>query len=139
MAWRSRRRLPARMEAIRELRGAVERCAQHAGLAGDALALFVVACVEAFTNVVRHGRGRPADAPIELLIRAEGDALVVELIHAGEAFEPPRRTPPVELSHYPEGGLGLFIMQAATDRVEHLHAGGLNTVRLVHSRAPRQG
>ncbi|WP_084267903.1 ATP-binding protein [Azohydromonas lata] len=137
VAWRSRRRLPARVEAIRDLRGSVERCAQHAGLDGDALGLFVVACVEAFTNVVRHGRGRPAGAPIELLISAERDALVVELVHAGEAFDAPQRTPPVELAHYPEGGLGLFIMQAAADRVEHEHAGGLNTVRLTHWPAPR--
>lgn len=136
---RSRCLLPARVESIRELRGLVERGARRAGLAGDALALFVVACVEAFTNVVRHGQGRPADAPIELVVRAEGDALVVELVHAGDAFHAPARVLPVELAHYPEGGLGLFIMQAATDKVEHVHDAGLNTVRLTHRFMPRNG
>ncbi|MDZ5460980.1 SpoIIE family protein phosphatase [Azohydromonas lata] len=132
---RSRRELPARLEAIYDVRGLVEYRARQAGLADDEVALFVVACVEAFTNVVRHGRGRPGDSPIELLVSITDEALVVELVHLGEAFDAPVPTALAEFDDYPEGGFGMFIMHSATDKVEHLHDRGINTVRLTHRRA----
>jgi PAS domain S-box-containing protein len=131
---RSRRELPARLEALYDVRGLVEYRARQAGLDEEAAALFVVACVEAFTNVVRHGQGRPSDAPIELVVCIEDEALVVELVHLGEPFQAPEPVPLAALDDYPEGGFGMFIMHSACDRVEHLHEHGLNTVRLTHRR-----
>jgi anti-sigma regulatory factor (Ser/Thr protein kinase) len=132
---RSRRELPARLEAIYDVRGLVEYRARQAGLGEEEVALFVVACVEAFTNVVRHGQGRPPDAPIELVVSINDDVLVVELVHLGDAFDAPEPTPLAEFDDYPEGGFGMFIMHSATDKVEHLHDRGINTVRLTHQRS----
>ncbi|WP_157271795.1 SpoIIE family protein phosphatase [Azohydromonas aeria] len=134
---RSRRELPARLEAIYDVRGLVEYRARQAGLAEDERALFVVACVEAFTNVVRHGQGRPDDAPVELVVAIDDTAMVVEMVHLGEAFEAPGPVALGELDDYPEGGFGMFIMHSASDSVEHLHRNGVNTVRLTHRRSPR--
>jgi anti-sigma regulatory factor (Ser/Thr protein kinase) len=133
---RSRRELPARLEAIYDVRGLVEYRARQAGLSEEEASLFVVACVEAFTNVVRHGQGRPSDAPIELVVSIEKDALIVEFVHLGEAFEAPQAVMAADFDDYPEGGFGMYIMQSATDRVEHLHGCGVNTVRLSHRRTP---
>ncbi len=133
---RSRRELPAELDALHHVRGLVEFRARQAGLGEEETSLFVVACVEAFTNIVRHGCGRPSDTPIELVVRIEDEALVVELVHLGEAFDAPDPLPLGELDHYPEGGFGMYIMHSATDKVEHLHDRGLNTVRLTHRRPP---
>lgn len=127
----SRRELPADLGAIVHVRGLLEHRALEAGLEEVEAGLFAVACVEAFTNTVRHTLGRPAGAPIELITRIEPGALVVEIATLGERFEPPDTTEPTRFDEYPEGGFGLTIMRQAADRVEHLHARGVNTVRLV--------
>ncbi len=124
------------VDDIAEVRALVERHASLAGLEEVPAGLFTIACVEAYTNAVRHTRGNVADAPVEVLARVEPDALVVEIVNVGERFEPPAQHVPTGFDEYPEGGFGLDIIRRAADRVEYLHREGVNTVRLVHWRDP---
>lgn len=122
--------LPATVAAIRRLREFVT-----AGTAAEALAegkagLLEVACVEAFTNIVRHAQGRPDGAPIEVVARREPGALVLELVHLGAAYTPPAEVPDTDFGVYPEGGFGLEIIRRASDEVAYLHEAGVNTVRM---------
>ena len=128
----SRRELPARLASLAEVRGLVEFRARQSGLDEAAGGLFTVACVEAFSNIIRHTLGRPNSAPIELLVLRRPDALVVELVSLGQPFSPPTETPPdTDWGEYPEGGFGMNIMYSATDGVVYEHHQGINTVRLV--------
>jgi PAS domain S-box-containing protein len=124
---------------IAEVRHLVERHAVAAGLDEVSAGLFTLACVEAYTNAVRHTRGGVAGAPVEVLARVEPDALVVEIVNVGDRYSPPSDRTPTGLHDYPEGGFGLDIIARATDRVDYLHGAGVNTVRLTRWRdAPTQ-
>lgn len=122
--------LPAEPAAIGALRALVDRGLAEAGQTSPASGLFTVAVVEAFTNIVRHTRGRLPQAPVEALLRRQPDALEVSLIHIGEPYAPPEDELPTNFDDYPEGGFGLTIIHKACDRVDYLHHDGVSTVRL---------
>jgi PAS domain S-box-containing protein len=127
----SRRELPAVLKSVRHVRGLVEHRCRQVGVDEVQTSLFAVACVEAFTNAVRHTRGRPADAPVELVVKILPDALVVDIVTIGENFVVPAQAPTTDLADFPEGGFGLSIMRQVSDAVEYRHDMGVNTVRLV--------
>lgn len=132
----SRRELPAVLKSVRHVRGLVEHRCRQVGLDEVQTSLFAVACVEAFTNAVRHTRGRPADAPVELVVKILPDALVVDFVTIGEHFVVPAQAPTTDLADFPEGGFGLSIMRQVSDAVEYQHEMGVNTVRLVQRIPP---
>lgn len=118
------------LDALREVRNFVNHHTRFTGLIEDERGLLEVACVEAFTNVVRHGKGLFESAILELLARREDDALVIDLVHLGEAFTPPSAPPETDFDVYPEGGFGLQIIEAASDGVAYIHHQGVNTLRM---------
>lgn len=126
----SRRELVAGLDDLPHVRGLVEARSRQAGLDEVPASLFAVACVEAYTNAVRHTIGRPAGTPVELVVRVEPDRLVVDIVTLGEAFTPELPERESNFAEFPEGGFGLNIMTQATDGVEHHHALGVNMVRL---------
>jgi anti-sigma regulatory factor (Ser/Thr protein kinase) len=105
--------LPAQPEAINALRALVERGLDDAGQTGAVSGLFAVAVVEAFTNIVRHTRGRLPQAAVEAVMRQRPDALQIELIHIGEPYRPPEDEVLTNFDEYPEGGFGLTIIRKA--------------------------
>ncbi|MEJ6006942.1 SpoIIE family protein phosphatase [Paucibacter sp. AS339] len=122
--------LPLQLASLRALRGFIGQHCLKAGLDELASGLLEVAGVEAFTNIVRHGKGLLAGAPAELLIRREGQNLLLELIHLGQPFEPPEQLPETNFGEFPEGGFGLEIIHGASDSVRYLHHEGVNTIRM---------
>lgn len=122
--------LPARISELRRLRAFVDTHTHAAGLEEGPCGLLEVACVEAFTNIVRHGEGLLDGAPVELVARREAGRLVIELVHLGEAFTPPVDLPDTDFGVFPEGGFGLEIIRGASDGVEYLHSNGVNTMRM---------
>jgi PAS domain S-box-containing protein len=126
----SRRELRGGLSDIGHVRGLVTHRATAAGLDEVQASLFAVACVEAYTNVVRHTQGRPEQAPVEIVVLSKPEELVVEIVTLGEPFVPPAEAAQTDFTVFPEGGFGLTIMEQASDRVEHLHSLGVNTVRL---------
>ena len=133
----ARQELATTLASVPAVRDLVESRARLAGLDEGGASLFAVACVEAFTNIVRHARGRLEGAPTEVFFERLTDRVQVDLVYLGDAYEPPSDPPGVRLDAYPEGGFGLSIMREAADRVEYLHRGGVNTVRLTKSAAAR--
>lgn len=123
--------VPPKLEAIATVREAVEFRALAASLDEAAAGLFALACVEAFTNIVRHAGVQPEGGCIEITIDVLADRLQVDFIHSGRYFDPPSTLPEVRFDQYPEGGLGLRIIREASDEVRYLRGEGSNTVRLV--------
>jgi PAS domain S-box-containing protein len=130
----SRRELPADLVNLKHVRGIIEHRCREAGLAEVETSLFAVACVEAYTNAMRHTRGRPAGAPVEMVVRVEPEAVVVDIVTLGEPFVPPARAAETNFETFPEGGFGIHIMQQSTDALDYLHEKGVNTVRLIRLR-----
>lgn len=123
--------VPPALAALRTIRDEVERQALAQALDDIAASLFALACVEAFTNIVRHARLPPGNPAIEIVIDVLADQLQVTLIHTGEAYVPPTQLPEVRLEDYPEGGFGLRIMRAASDEVLYLRGEHSHIVRLI--------
>lgn len=122
--------LPPRLDAIKPLRDFVDRELAGKGLDPGQAGLLCVACVEAFTNVVRHASGLLPGSPIEVVARQLGRHLELDLVYLGDAFRPPDNPPLADLSDFPEGGFGLHIIHGSADRVDYLHHYAINTVRL---------
>ncbi|OJF10579.1 hypothetical protein BG844_31410 [Couchioplanes caeruleus subsp. caeruleus] len=97
-------------ETVTDVRHAVRRRAEKAGLAGDALEGFVIAVHELVANAVRHGGGRGS-----LRLRRDDDTLVCDVTDYGTGFPhglpvaggpPPANTP---------GGRGILMARHFTD------------------------
>ena len=124
--------LPIEMNSLRAFREFVALQALRSGLSEADTAMFEVASVEVFTNIVRHGKGLLAGAPVELVTHCERQEFVLEVIYLGDAYTPPEELTETNFDVFPEGGFGLTIIRNACDRVEYLHHAGVNTVRMCH-------
>jgi PAS domain S-box-containing protein len=127
---RVRCELAVDMKSLRAFRGFVTRQAVRAGMSEAEAAIFEVASVEIFTNIIRHARGLLAGAPVELVTHSLDQTFVLEVIHLGDAFTPPEELVETNFDIFPEGGFGLMIIRNACDRVEYLHHMGVNTIRI---------
>lgn len=71
-------------------------------------------CIEEWiSNLVHHAGLNAASPPIELLLRREGDGVVLQFTDQGPAFDPtraPAPEPPKDLESATVGGQGLHIM-----------------------------
>jgi serine/threonine-protein kinase RsbW len=92
-------------------------------------AAFVSAFAEIFNNIVIHAYARNGGGAIEMLIKAEKDKLVVDVIDTGRPFDI-GTVPEPELDDLPEGGMGIHIARTMLDEVEY-KSGPPNTWRLV--------
>ncbi|MBN3788585.1 ATP-binding protein [Burkholderia sp. Ac-20353] len=145
----SRARFPARLDALAGigdwLRGACERC----GESGAWLDTFELAVIEASSNIIRHGAAATARAAqashepvIALTLRRGTRALTLDLFDGGKPvpqglFDARKALPPFDpedIDTLPEGGMGLGIMHASVDCVEHRRRLGINRLRLVKNR-----
>jgi anti-sigma regulatory factor (Ser/Thr protein kinase) len=122
--------LPIALSSLRGFREFVSAHALRLGLPEDDAAMFVVAAVEVFTNIIRHAQALLPDAPVELIVHDTTEALTLDIIHLGAAFTPPDEVEVSDLSTYPEGGFGLTIIRNSCDCVDYLHHQGVNTVRM---------
>ena len=73
---------------------------------------------EAFTNVVKHGRGGPDAPDVEVEIETHPDRLTIRLIDFGEPFDL-SAVPVPDLERLPESGLGVHIMKSWIDEVSY--------------------
>lgn len=128
--YETRCELPIALDSLREFREFVAAHALRVGLPEDVAAMFVVAAVEVFTNIIRHAQDLLPGAPVELIVHDTAEALTLEIVHLGAAFTPPDEVEDADLSAFPEGGFGLTIIRNSCDRVDYLHLQGVNTVRM---------
>ncbi len=86
---------------------------------------YVSAFSEIFNNIVRHGYGGGSDDEIRIEFDVEDDQLVMRITEHGAPFDP-KKVPTPELSKLPEGGLGIYIVEAFVDKF-HYEPGPPNT------------
>lgn len=98
-----------------------------------------LALVEALANVIEHAYDRAPDRPIHLGLRFFADRAELRIEDDGRAF-PGFDEPPPLPPESADGGRGLFLMHALTDRVRHTRdATGRNRVCLTKNFADRNG
>jgi phosphoserine phosphatase RsbU/P len=124
------RELPADLAGVTQVRQTLDTMAARAGMDAEGLGLYAVACVEAYTNIVRHAKRMPVDAPVEMVTSLLPDALEVEFVYLGEPYSPPEVNMDVDWESYPEGGLGLTIIHSACEEVQYSSEAGRNITRL---------
>jgi serine/threonine-protein kinase RsbW len=88
----------------------------------------ITAFGEAFNNVVLHGYGDRTDGMLEVEADLRADELTLRLIDDGLHVDFASVSPP-DLASMPEGGLGIFMMQALVDEVSYV-AGEVNVLTL---------
>jgi PAS domain S-box-containing protein len=125
--------VPIDLQSIGALRQFVLFQTQRAGLPEAEAAMFELACVEVFTNIVRHAKGLLPGAPVEITARYTAQELVLDIIHLGDAFTPPAVAVEPDLSTFPEGGFGMTIIRSACSKVDFLHHEGVNTIRMTRT------
>jgi len=129
--------LEVALSSIKPARNFVQQECDAAGLSAEKAGPLTVAVIEAVTNVIRHGRGLTADAPMELSSTRSHESLVFQLRYFGDYFEPPAVLPDSDFTQMPEHGFGLLIMQRASDRLEHDYRDGANILRLAVTLSPQ--
>ncbi|MCC6129423.1 MAG: ATP-binding protein [Acidobacteria bacterium] len=127
--------IPASLHAVRLLAAACQGVFSNWGLAQDRKSLLELALVEASTNVVRHAyRDLPAGL-VRLRLCRQNGTIEIRVTDTGHSFDPERVGPPPnpdpqDPATWPEGGMGLYIIRSACDRLEYLTESGENTLIL---------
>jgi phosphoserine phosphatase RsbU/P len=127
------------LASIRALRTFAARRAFDATLGDSDMYLIELAAVEVFTNIIRHAGSLSEDSKIVLISRFFNGHFELEISYRGVPFVPPvptvRRAPidDVALARLPERGFGLWIINAACDRVRYSQHDGTNTILISKS------
>ncbi len=95
-----------------------------------------LALEELLSNTIEHGY--PDDEPhrIEIILRQEGESLVVIVVDDGKTFNPARASAAdhgASLEDGYEDGLGLLLVNHMMDQVEHQRRADCNVVTLTKS------
>ncbi len=97
---------------------------------------------ELLTNTIGYGYRDEERHRIEIVVRLEGETLVVAVVDDGAAFDP-TRTPDADtgapLEDRELGGLGLLLVNRMMDSVEYRHRAGCNVTVLTKSATGEAG
>ena len=118
----TRLRIPADVARIAEVRQAVREVAEANDAHPSCLDDLVQAVDEAATNVIVHGYAGVARGDLDIAVERVGEDIVITLEDRAPAYDP-TTLPEPDLSIPPEhrrpGGMGVHLMRAAMDRIEH--------------------
>ena len=121
---------------LREIALAAERieafCSEH-GLSEKIAFEVHLAVDELLTNTISYGYDDDGEHRIELALRLEGGALVLEIADDGKPFDPlqaPEPDPEAPLEERALGGLGIYLVRKMMDAVAYRRQDGRNVVTL---------
>ncbi len=124
--------VPARADRLRLVRSALTAMATEVGCCDAVARDLVLAVDEACQNVIRHAYGDDPSGRIIVIVRREGDNLVVLLRDFAEPVDV-EKIRPRDLGDVRPGGLGTHLMREVLDEVAFLPtpADGGNLLRMV--------
>jgi phosphoserine phosphatase RsbU/P len=127
---RARVEVEIALDSIKPIREFLLQESEEIGFEESEISLFTVACVEAFTNIVRHAKGLLPDAPLEIIVTKSKTSLTVQMYYLAEAYLPDELPYRPDLDLLPEGGFGMSIIRDVCDIVKFDHVDGVNSVSL---------
>jgi len=126
---------------VAEVRGAVREVATACDAEPECLDDLVQAVDEATTNVIVHGYAG-ATGPIDVDVARVGGSIVITIEDQAAPYDP-TGAPEPDLSVPPEerrpGGMGIHLMRAALDRIEHRARPGGGNILTMTRRLERDG
>jgi PAS domain S-box-containing protein len=125
--------LPRSLESLDRLRAMVDECCAIGGLEDDRLAPVQVriAAQEVFTNIIKHSDAGSRDDTVTVTLSSSAAGVSIEFLYAGSPYQPSRVALP-DLSTMPEGGFGLYLIEASVDHaVYETQLDGLQRILLV--------
>ena len=129
------RKIFSRTDNLLEVREFVGAIARQNGFDEEDIANIVLAVDEACTNIIKHAYQYAPDKEIEISILQGNQSFEVRIYDNGRTFDPTTLHPPdmkEHLSHYRQGGLGVYLMKRLMDKVEYyFQPGKRNEVRLI--------
>ena len=108
------RTLPARAEAMRELRAALRASFDEHGIEPQLRDRLVLAVDEACTNIIRHGYGPQCEGAIALRVLRSDATLAIELVDDAPTVDP-ATIKPGTLGECRCGGLGVALIDEVMD------------------------
>ncbi len=111
----------------------IEACCAENGLAPEAVFNIKLAVDGLLTNTISYGYDDDREHRIDLVLRLEGNKLVVEITDDGSRFDPsqmPDTDTWANLESRPIGGLGVFFVRRVMDGVAYRREDGCNIVTL---------
>ena len=130
--------IDANLKQLTAMRDLVEERASVFNVGPDAMHDVLLAVTEMVTNIILHGY-RQQPGTIEIEVRPEGDALVVQLRDEAPLFDPTTLPAPditLPLDSRPVGGLGVYMTKKLMDDVSYrVTSQGKNELTLVKNHA----
>lgn len=119
------------------VRGMVERLACRLDFPRPEIDQLVLAVDEACTNAIRHAYNNRPNERIRLTFNADPQKLEIFVRDFGIQADP-QRLKPRELSDVRPGGLGIYFIQTAMDRVEYeIPPDGGTLLKMIKLRTPQ--
>jgi serine/threonine-protein kinase RsbW len=133
MAVLTRLRMPAMLENLGRLTGALADCAEAQGFGKEKIGRIELAVEEALVNVFRYAYPE-SQGEVEMVCRSEGERFAVEIIDSGIPFDATAMPAPDVTEGVQErepGGLGIFLMKKMMDEVQYRREKGRNILTLI--------
>ena len=130
--------MDATLAALQSLSAEVQQFAQAAQWPASTEYQIQLVLEEVVINIVNHGCSGNDQVKVNVNLTSTDDAITVEIIDNGQAFDPLTDAPPPDtestLEDRPVGGLGIHLMQTLMDQVSYERTSGKNQLTLVQRR-----
>lgn len=122
--------LDSRLDEIDRLADAIAAFCGRAGFAAEVSA-FTLCAEELFTNIVVHGHAGASGHRIDVVIRRDGNRLLIEIVDDGPPFDPTASVAvdlDASVEERPIGGLGRHLVSTLMERFCYRRDGKYNRV-----------
>jgi len=127
-------RIPARLENLEKLIDFTLSCLKSAGIDKETASEIHLAADEACTNSIKYAYpdGRAGDIEISCVLDRRSATVTVR--DWGVPFNPLEMPPPdlnLDIDKRPIGGLGIYLMEKFSDRLEYRRENGSNLLTII--------
>jgi len=126
--------IESKTEHLIEVRDFIASAAREFGFNDEEVSKISLAIDEACTNIIKHAYGFDPTQQIGIIVRGGNGTFEVLITDHGRQFNPSSVPSPdmkEYLTHFRQGGLGVYLMRSLMDKVEYSIRPGKNEVRLV--------
>lgn len=124
------------MDHLPAFMACVSEAARGQGLGPELVAKIDLVVEEVITNICKYGA---APGPVELTCLGSAEAFLLEIADAGRPFDITALPEPdltKDVANRPIGGLGVYFIKKAADKLEYSREGGRNVLRLTFRKVP---
>ena len=134
--------IKADLDNLGRVRDFIEANLKKIGISEDGAGELLLAVDEAVSNIIMHGFKSHADGDIELEVRHQPEAILVQIRDNAPLFDPTRGSNPhLEISPLERdtpGGFGVFLLNHLVDKIAYrVTDDGRNELTMLKSSSPK--